>query len=205
MLSFNQNNRYSSAPATPHRGVITFVCLLLLEMSDSECNDSGLAGCSMKTIMCYGDSLTWGYDPRNGSRFPFDQRWPGVLERDRGYHLTPSDIASGCLALIWTIEKSQSGPLGESPEILLIAPPALGLLSGIMELFYKGSEHASRGLAKAYKIVAESSGCYFLDASKYVKASKVDGVHLDAEGHRILAKEIHKIVLPILQENKTKE
>jgi lysophospholipase L1-like esterase len=34
----------------------------------------------MKTILCYGDSITWGYDPKDGSRFPPDQRWPGILQ-----------------------------------------------------------------------------------------------------------------------------
>ncbi|HSD92768.1 MAG TPA: SGNH/GDSL hydrolase family protein [Methyloceanibacter sp.] len=33
-----------------------------------------------KSILCYGDSITWGYDPRDGSRFPREARWPGVLE-----------------------------------------------------------------------------------------------------------------------------
>ncbi len=38
----------------------------------------------MKTILCYGDSLTWGYDPRDGTRYPFNQRWPGVLQQELG-------------------------------------------------------------------------------------------------------------------------
>jgi lysophospholipase L1-like esterase len=38
----------------------------------------------MKTIMCFGDSLTWGYDPRDGTRYPFDKRWAGVLEQELG-------------------------------------------------------------------------------------------------------------------------
>ena len=33
----------------------------------------------MKTILCYGDSNTWGSDPETGERFPEDVRWPGVL------------------------------------------------------------------------------------------------------------------------------
>lgn len=37
-----------------------------------------------KTILCYGDSLTWGYDARDGSRYPFDQRWPGILQTEWG-------------------------------------------------------------------------------------------------------------------------
>ena len=29
----------------------------------------------MKTILCYGDSNTWGYDAVSGERFPYDIRW----------------------------------------------------------------------------------------------------------------------------------
>lgn len=38
----------------------------------------------MKTILCYGDSNTWGTDPATGRRFPRDVRWPGVLRRRLG-------------------------------------------------------------------------------------------------------------------------
>lgn len=33
----------------------------------------------MKTILCYGDSNTWGADPATGGRFDRFTRWPGVL------------------------------------------------------------------------------------------------------------------------------
>jgi len=33
----------------------------------------------MKTILCYGDSNTWGYDPETGSRFPYEVRWTSVM------------------------------------------------------------------------------------------------------------------------------
>ena len=33
----------------------------------------------MRTILCYGDSNTWGFDPETGERFPEEVRWPGVL------------------------------------------------------------------------------------------------------------------------------
>ena len=36
----------------------------------------------MKSILCYGDSLTWGYNPTDASRYPQDARWPGILERE---------------------------------------------------------------------------------------------------------------------------
>ena len=38
----------------------------------------------MRTILCYGDSNTWGYDPETGERFPEDVRWPGVLRAKLG-------------------------------------------------------------------------------------------------------------------------
>ena len=34
----------------------------------------------MKTILCYGDSNTWGYDPRTARRFDNKTRWPMVME-----------------------------------------------------------------------------------------------------------------------------
>lgn len=33
----------------------------------------------MKTILCYGDSLTWGTDAENGVRHAHADRWPNVL------------------------------------------------------------------------------------------------------------------------------
>ena len=31
-------------------------------------------------ILCFGDSLTWGFDPATRTRLPEDVRWPGVLQ-----------------------------------------------------------------------------------------------------------------------------
>ncbi len=38
----------------------------------------------MKTILCFGDSNTWGWDPATQTRFGPEQRWPGVLRRELG-------------------------------------------------------------------------------------------------------------------------
>ena len=39
-------------------------------------------------ILCYGDSNTWGFSPVDGSRFPEDVRWSGVLRRCLGKRFT---------------------------------------------------------------------------------------------------------------------
>ena len=38
----------------------------------------------MKTIVCYGDSNTWGSDPVTRGRFAHDVRWTGVLQAELG-------------------------------------------------------------------------------------------------------------------------
>ena len=38
----------------------------------------------MKTIVCYGDSNTWGSDPTARDRYPWERRWTGILQRELG-------------------------------------------------------------------------------------------------------------------------
>jgi lysophospholipase L1-like esterase len=38
----------------------------------------------MKTILCYGDSLTWGYSAETLGRHAYADRWPSVLEAELG-------------------------------------------------------------------------------------------------------------------------
>ena len=38
----------------------------------------------MKNILCFGDSITWGYNPETCGRFEFDERWTGVLQNELG-------------------------------------------------------------------------------------------------------------------------
>ncbi|MCR5283531.1 MAG: SGNH/GDSL hydrolase family protein [Lachnospiraceae bacterium] len=48
----------------------------------------------MKTVLCYGDSNTYGYIPETGMRYPRDIRFPGRLQKLLGsdYHV----IEEGC-------------------------------------------------------------------------------------------------------------
>lgn len=42
-----------------------------------------------KTILCFGDSNTWGFPPDCGARYDRQTRWPGVLQAQLGadYHV----------------------------------------------------------------------------------------------------------------------
>lgn len=38
----------------------------------------------MRTVLCYGDSNTWGFNPSTRERFSISERWTGILARELG-------------------------------------------------------------------------------------------------------------------------
>ena len=48
----------------------------------------------MKTILCYGDSNTWGHDPREGVRHRYEDRWTTILgdSLGNGYLVIPEGL-----------------------------------------------------------------------------------------------------------------
>lgn len=41
-----------------------------------------MAASATATVLCFGDSNTWGFDPRTGQRLAAHVRWPGVLRKE---------------------------------------------------------------------------------------------------------------------------
>ncbi|WP_340004764.1 hypothetical protein MHH52_23800 [Paenibacillus sp. FSL K6-0276] len=103
-----------------------------------------------RTIVCFGDSNTWGYDAETDQRFNDEIRWTGLLhtELDDAYHvieeglpgrtsvsedplfegvaLTSYNIAQGIVRLALKARGSGAGPAGKAPEVLVNAPPPMG-------------------------------------------------------------------------------
>ena len=44
-----------------------------------------------KTVLCFGDSNTWGFNPDGSGRLPYATRWPNQLEHrlNRSIHRAP--------------------------------------------------------------------------------------------------------------------
>lgn len=61
----------------------------------------------MKTVLCYGDSNTYGYNPSNGLRYPEDIRWTGRLQTLLGgdYRV----IEEGCNGRTTTLDDPLEG------------------------------------------------------------------------------------------------
>jgi lysophospholipase L1-like esterase len=178
----------------------------------------------VKTLLCFGDSNTWGYVPgSNGERLPREQRWPTRLQTALGddwevvaeglsgrtatverpdsegrnglpyllpclhshapvdlvviflgtndVNFVDDDRVARCVGrLVDVVRRSQSGPGGGAPGVLVVCPPP-----------FDGHE-----LGPSF---AAELDCEVLDLDGVASYSVVgdDVEHLDADGHAAVA------------------
>lgn len=213
----------------------------------------------MKTILCYGDSNTWGYVPvteHSGSkqRYPRNVRWPGVLQSLLGdsyyvveeglnsrttnldyaqpperngktylppclyshapldlvilalggndtktyFNRTAKDIQRGLGELVDVIQASEYGPdMQTAPQVLIVSsvipmPMTEAYLDDQGVAFMVGGVAKAKEMVKLYAELAEEKSCHYLDLSKQVLPSTVDGVHYDEHSHKKCAELVFK-------------
>lgn len=109
------------------------------------------------------------------------------------------EIACGAGSLVDLALQSGAGPDGGAPAILLVAPPPLGALTTISELWGFGAAREAAGrLSTLYREVAAGAGVGFLDAAALVRTDPADGIHLDPAGHATLGRAIAAAVRDLL-------
>ena len=206
---------------------------------------------TVMTILCYGDSNTWGRVPgQSGVRYSADVRWTGVLQSKLGdtyavieeglcsrsttlddpdrigkngetylvpclqthnpvdiiilmlgtndlkekFHRTPEQIAYGVEKLVQIIEQYAWNSLKKPPQIVLISPLHVDELVPTTKKYYRGAEATSKELAEQYRTVADKYSCSFVDIAQHVRASQVDGYHLDPESHVVIAEVLEHVI-----------
>ncbi len=87
----------------------------------------------MQSIFVYGDSLTWGIIPNTRKRFPFEERWPGVLEnllRDSGKNVRIIEDCLNARRTVWEdpFKLGRNGRQGLAQRIEAQSPLALVIL-----------------------------------------------------------------------------
>lgn len=170
-------------------------------------------------IICFGDSNTFGYDPRGYFGGRYDHPWPEILAGKLGGSVLnwgengreiptramefPADT-DFLIIMLGTNDLLQ----GASPElvcdrmerfleslnhekILLIAPPPMKL--GVWVSDHRLIEN-SKSLAAHYLCIANRLGAAFADAGEWDVSLAFDGVHLTEEGHRIFAARLSNII-----------
>jgi len=81
-------------------------------------------------VLVYGDSITWGIVPESRNRFPFDERWPGVLEnhlRDSGKNVRVIEDSLNGRRTVWEdpFRPGRNGRQGLAQRIEIHSPLSL--------------------------------------------------------------------------------
>ena len=164
-------------------------------------------------VLCFGDSNTYGYDPRGYFGGRYDHPWPELLAKqldctvlnwgENGREIPERAVIFPVDADLLVVMLGTNDLLqGESVEIvsrrmqrflepldrkklLLIAPPPMKFGEWVQnqELI-----DDSITLAEQYQALSERLGIRFINAGNWNIPLAFDGVHLTEEGHRVFAK-----------------
>ncbi|WP_260295079.1 SGNH/GDSL hydrolase family protein [Sedimenticola hydrogenitrophicus] len=106
--------------------------------------------------------------------------------------------AQGVARLVQIMRQAPIEPGMPVPDILLIAPPLIGQPKGAIAGKFAGADRRCQGLVEALREVAREQATGFFDANRVIRASPVDGIHLDAAAHRVLGEAIATEVAAML-------
>ncbi|MEM7670616.1 MAG: SGNH/GDSL hydrolase family protein [Pseudomonadota bacterium] len=121
----------------------------------------------------------------------------GTNDLKSRFSVSAFDVASGLKPLIEIVNSISAKNWGTTPETLIIAPPPFGRLSVLGPMFAGGAAK-SADLAAHFHATATSMNAHFLDAGAFIKSSDLDGIHFDAEEHRMLGETVTEAVQGIL-------
>jgi lysophospholipase L1-like esterase len=106
------------------------------------------------------------------------------------------DIKRGMTELIDIIQLSKYGQdMQRAPQVLVVPPPIpLPIAEKFCDekgtLVFEGAIDKAKALVELYSELSNRENCYFLDSSRCVFPSELDGLHLDEENHAELASQI---------------
>lgn len=167
-------------------------------------------------VICFGDSNTYGYDPRGyfGGRYDADSRWVDILSAETGWtvcnmgengreipsaapaFLTETDLLIVMLGTNDLLQGRSPEQAAERLEQFLTAVPLdrnkiLLIAPPPMVLGEWVSSQqlidASHSFARLCQALAERLGVRFADAGKWGISLTYDGVHFTEQGHKAFA------------------
>ena len=120
----------------------------------------------MKSILAFGDSLTWGYNPSTGMRMAYEDRWPNVLAA--GLHSKARIIEEGMNGRTTvfddsTVEENRNGAVGLPISLKTHQPlDLLIIMLGTNDLKHNRAFDASIGMERLVNLTRKHnwSGTY---------------------------------------------
>ncbi len=168
-------------------------------------------------LLCFGDSNTYGYDPRSflGERYPAESRWTDLLARSTGWEVLnggcngrsiPAPVsaaqlpqADGLIIMLGSNDLLQGCLAREiSARMERFLMPLLPTYSHILLVAPPPMKQGawvteerllteSAMLTGAYEALARRLGIAFADAGLWGVELTFDGVHFSEAGHRVFA------------------
>jgi lysophospholipase L1-like esterase len=117
----------------------------------------------------------------------------GINDFKHRFAATATDVADSIEVLVTTIQRSEAGPAGAEPAVLVVAPPPMQEVDWLADMFL-GAAAKSLQLGAKIADVARRCRAGFVDAGTIVEASTVDGIHLDSDAHRALGMALARAV-----------
>lgn len=171
-------------------------------------------------VICYGDSNTYGYDPRSyfGGRYDAGERWVDILSEKTGWTVHNEGMNGREIP-----RRSISVPHGTDMLIImlggndLLQGNSVDQVSERMEAFLNGLQleknrilllapppmqlgewvphqaliDASIQLSRRYRALAKQVGVRFADTGEWDIPMTFDGVHFTGQGHRAFAEGLY--------------
>jgi lysophospholipase L1-like esterase len=116
----------------------------------------------MQTILCFGDSNTWGYNPETAERYAPDVRWTGVLARKLGAGFRVIEEGLNGRTSVWEdpLHPGRNGsrylgPCLESHRPLDLVVLFLGL-NDLKKRFSASADDIAKGVGVLAEMVARS-------------------------------------------------
>jgi lysophospholipase L1-like esterase len=106
--------------------------------------------------------------------------------------------AQGTATIVRAIRSAPIEPGMPVPPVLIVAPPPVRTPKGAIAPKFEGASAKAKDLATELERIAAELGCPFVDAGRSVTTSSVDGVHLDADQHLVLAHALAQKVVGLL-------
>lgn len=116
----------------------------------------------MYSVLCFGDSNTWGMNPQTMARFEPELRWTGVLQKELGtnFKIIEEGLVGRTAAFSFPFEPEVSGLTYFLPCVKSHAPlDMIVLMLGTNDLAYGATPlQIARGLARYIPIANENAG-----------------------------------------------
>lgn len=135
---------------------------------------------STKTILCYGDSNTWGQIPdKTGKRYPSNVRWTGVLQQalGEGYDVIEEGLSSRTTNLDYAKKPGRNGRTYLEPCLDSHAPLAtVVLMLGTNDYkieFNRSAAEIAQAIRGLVELIQEKTAKYAGTAARLILVSPI--------------------------------